>query len=413
MQERSWDVREVLANRSFLALWVGQLVSRAGDNFATVAALALVNQLSGSPMVIGLLALCTTLPPLFFGLVGGVFADRVDRRILMIASDVIRGVIVLLMLAVRRPEHIPLLYIGAFGLATVGAFFYPARNASIPHLVDEQHLMAANGLIQASELIALIFGAATAGFLVGYLGSDFAFLFDGGTYFFSAATLLTIHIPFNPPPERSRTTLRTLWDQMREGLGYIRSNRTLRHLMPVTAVGTLGFGAIIVLGLTYVTTVLKVGPQGLGLIYACQGLGVILGGMLIGQISERLPVHWLVAICMGLLGISIIGFAWSPHLGMVFLCTIAIGLSLVSVQASLNTLTQVLVPDEGRGRVASALSMVIGASTSASTALSGAFGSLFGVRSVFMVAGGICIVTGVVAFFTVRLPREFERPTSR
>ena len=388
-------------NRDFCALWIGQLLSQIGDNFVIVAILFVINALTDSPLALGMMALAATLPQLFLGLIGGVFVDRLDRKLVMIVSDVLRGLAVLALLLVQRADQLYIFYIVGFVMATAGLLFNPARNAVLPNIVSGEILLTANALIQASQIIAVILGASIAGLLIGLLGPGFAFVFDSFSFTVSAAAIATMSIPpVNPKPGKTKS--RVIWDQLVEGLLFIRHSSPLLHVMLTTAIATLGFGAIVVLGIIYLDEVLGIGAEGFGFLYAVQGLGVVIGGVMIGRFASNVRANWIVGGCMVTLGLAIIAFAVVPNYPLVLVAVAIIGLSIVVARAALATLTQALVPDEKRGRVESAVNMVIGTSTSASMALSGVFGDLIGVQAVFLTAGVITIVAGVAASYTLR-----------
>ncbi len=388
-------------NRDFLALWIGQLLSQIGDNFVIVAILFVINSLTGSPLALGALAVVATLPQLFFGLIGGVFVDRLDRKLVMIVSDVVRGLAVLTLLLVQRPDQLYILYIVSFVMATAGVFFNPARNAIIPGIVSEDNLLTANALMQANQIISVILGASIAGVIVGWLGPASAFVFDSFTFAFSAIAIATMTIP-TVNSNSGKTNGRVIWNQLVEGLLYIKRSSPLLHAIITTAVATFGFGAIMVLGIIYLDEILGMGAEGFGFLYAFQGLGVVIGGALIGRLASRVRTNRVVGGCMVLLGLSIIAFAVAPSYPLALVAVAIIGLSIVAARAALVTLTQLLVPNGKLGRVESAVTMVVGASTSASMALSGLFGDLIGVQAVFMAAGGITIAAGVAASYTLR-----------
>jgi DHA3 family macrolide efflux protein-like MFS transporter len=394
-------IASAFRNRNFCALWIGQLLSQIGDNFVIVAILFVISTLTGSPLAVGVLAVVATLPQLFLGLVGGVFVDRLNRKLVMVVSDTIRGLAVLLLLLVQRADQLYILYTVSFVMATVGLFFNPARNAVIPNIVSGEILLTANALMQANQIIAVILGASIAGLVIGWLGPASAFIFDSFSFAVSAVAITTMTIPpvsSNP----GKTKIRVIWNQLVEGLLFIRHNSHLLHVMITTAVATLGFGAIMVLGIIYLQEVLGMGAERFGFLYAFQGLGVVIGGVVIGRFTSNVRTNRVVGGCMVILGLAIIVFAVAPSYPLVLVAVAIIGLSIVAARAALATLTQSLVPDEKRGRVESAVTMVIGASTSASMVLSGLFGNLIGVQIVFIAAGVITIVAGVAAAYTLR-----------
>ena len=393
-------VADVLRYRNFLALWIGQLVSQVGDQFVIIAILVLINRLTRSTVPVGIVGLCFTAPQLLLGLVGGVFVDRWNRKMVMIVSDILRGLAVLALVMVQDSSQFYILYLVTFIMSAVGVFFAPARNAVIPNIVPERLLLVGNALIQASQVIAMILGASVAGFVVDWLGIGFAFVFDALTFFVSAVAITIMHVPHTTAASRQGDASK-IWAQLKEGLSFIKRNPFLTNLMVITGEATFGFAAIFVLGVMHLGDVLGVDAKGFGILYAVEGLGVVIGGTILTRFLSRVKTNWVVAICMVSLGISIIAFAAAPSYALVMVSMIVIGLSIVSARAALATLTQALVPDEKRGRVESAVAMVMGASTSASTGLAGLFGELIGVQAVFFAAGIITAAAGIGAGYVL------------
>ena len=396
----SGAIADALRYRSFLALWIGQLVSQVGDQFVIIAVLVLINRLTNSAVPVGIVGLCITAPQLLLGLVGGVFADRWDRKMMMIASDVLRGLAVLALVMVRETGQLYILYLVTFVASAVGVFFAPARNAVIPNVVPERLLLAANALIQGSQVIAMILGASMAGFIVDWLGIEFAFVFDALTFFASAVAIAVMQVPRTNIVKR-QGDLGEIWSQLKEGLAFIRRNPFLTNLMVITGQATFGFAAIFVLGVMHLGEELGMEASGFGILYAVEGLGAVVGGAILTRFFSRIRANWVVAVCMMALGASIIAFAAAPSYGLVLVSMVVIGLSIVSARAALATLTQALVPDEKRGRVESAVTMVIGAATSASAGMAGVFGDLIGVQAVFFAAGIITAAAGLGAGYVL------------
>ena len=280
-------------NRNFSALWIGQLLSQIGDSFVLVAILFVINTLTDSPLALGVLAVVATLPQLLLGLVGGVFVDRLDRKRVMIVTDIIRGLAVLTLVLINRADQLYILYIVSFVMATAGVFFNPARNAIIPSIVSGEVLLTANALMQANQIIAVILGASIAGLVVGWLGPASAFVFDSFTFTVSAVAIATMTIP-SVNSDSGKTNSRVIWNQLVEGLLFIRHSSPLLHAIITTAVATLGFGAIVVLGIVYLDEVLGMGAEGLGFLYAVQGLGVVIGGVMIGHFASRVRTNRIV-----------------------------------------------------------------------------------------------------------------------
>lgn len=396
-------VFELLQARDFKLLWVGQLFSQIGDNCLLVAAITLISSLSSSPLAILIPALSLVIPQVIFGMVGGVMADRWDRKTVMIASDVLRGLIVLSFLLVRSAGQLWILCLAAASLAAVGVFFYPARNAAIPNLVPQGLLLTANGLIQSSYIIALIVGPLIAGVAVE-LWMPAAIMIDSASFFFSAATIAVMRIPRSVQSSENPHAAGqgTVWQDMKVGLDFIRRNGALREVLTVTAVAMLGIGAIALLAIPHLKE--QLGATGLeyGLALSMLGIGSVLGGMVVSRVSRRLSASTTVGSMLVLAGGAIIAFACITNYGVVLASLACIGLCIVVARGSLDTITQALSPDSVRGRVQAAVNLIIASSTALAEGLAATFGSLFGVQAMFVAAGVITALTGMVSVFLLR-----------
>ena len=392
-----------MGNRDFQLLFTGQLFSQIGDQFLFIAALSIVNRLTASPIALSGLALAISIPQLAFGLMGGVLVDRFDRKRLLIVSDVLRALVILPVLLVNDRNSLWMLYPAAAGLATVGTAFYPARNAVIPNVVPPKLLLSANTLIQVSYILALIFGATLAGFVVKLWGADAAVWFDSATFLLSAALIAFMRIP-SKTPSQVHESARTVWGQLVQGLRYVIGSHLLLRVLAITAIAALGIGAIQILGLNFLNQRLNATEQDFGLMMAMVGIGVALGGAVVQRIASRMPANQVVGICLAGVGVAIIVFALAPRFGLVLIAAAGIGLCLVVARAGLATLTQQLVPDEVRGRVESAVNMMVSVSTAAAQGFSGVLGDphLLGVQGVFISAGAITLVAGISAIYALR-----------
>jgi MFS family permease len=407
-QEKATDRNAVLAlmsDRDFSALWVGQLFSQIGDRFRFVAVLVIVNELTGGdPLAITVLTFTVVIPQFLFGLLGGAVSDRVDRKTVMIVSDVLRGVLVLPVLLVDNPARLWIIYVGSIGMEIISVFFYPARNAVIPNIIGPGQLMTANALMQGSYIVALIIGSTLAGYLTALLGTSFAIVFDAVTFFFSAGAIMLMTIPpLAAAVNGERPTPAELWREVKAGLRFIQSRRDLLTVLVVTAVAMLGLGSIIVLGISYLETRLNVQAEGYGNTVASVGIGLLIGGLLISRIAGRVPANILVGGALLFVGVAMVAFAGAGSYTVVIIAGAVIGLCLVIARASLDTFTQALVPDEMLGRVQATVQMTLAVATAVAQGLAGVLAKLLNsVESVFVLAGLVTIFAGVAAIVLLR-----------
>jgi MFS family permease len=395
----------VLTNRDFLALWLSQLISKIGDNFAVVAGLVLINELAArTGLAVVVLAAAATIPQLF-ALASGVFIDRFSRKAVMIISDLLRACVILLPLLIQSSSQLWILYLSAFLLMGLSALYIPARNASIPNMVPEEDLLTANALVQATELVSLIAGASLATLVISLSSTSTAFFVDSLTFVVSGLFLLAARIPQGQPSAALSAPggeLRHFWAEFIDGVRYILGNTHLLQLMAITTMATLGLSATILLAAAYFQQLLGISAQYVGLLQATEGLGMAVGAVLISAYASWARSRQIVSITMIILGCGILIYAFVPVYWLVLAGALVVGLCVVSARTTLAAMTQALVPDSQRGRVESAMVTVIGIGTMGALIMAGILGDLVGPSAVFAFTGVVVLLSGVASVFALR-----------
>src|SRR5579859_4509445 len=347
-------LRALLKNRNYVPLWIGQMASYMGDQFMLIAALAVVSTLAprSSGIVTAGLALSNALPSILLGLIGGVFVDRLDRKAVMIASDIVRGLALFSLLLVNNnPAHLWIFFVVLAVTGAASTLFYPARASALPAIVPHHMLAGANALLEAGFVIALVFGALMAGVLVQTFGPNLAFSFNAVAYLFSAAMIALLRIPKHAIQPTADSSARQVWHELLEGLRYILYTRSMRYIMGMSIMISASIGAVLLLSLDYLTKQLRVGPSQYGFVIAILGVGIVIGGVMIQRLSKYLPTNRLVAAAIALNGLAMLGFVLQPNFAAVCVFTALIGFSMVVARAVLGTLTQAIPPEALRGRV--------------------------------------------------------------
>ena len=277
-------LRLLRTNRDFRLLYCGTLISLGGDWFLTVALLDLVLQLTGSATLASLMLLCQSLPIFLFTPIAGHAIDRVDRRKLVIAVDVMRTAACLLPLLARAPAMLPFAYAGVILISVGSAYFEPASQAALPNIVAQEELAPANILMGSTWGTMLAVGAALGGLITMRFGRDAAFLVDAASFLLSAGILWRMRVPFSERRERHEAP--PLLDSIRQTASYARQNP--RVLALLTSKGGYGLGAGVVAMLSvFGKEVFGAGAFGIGLLFAARGLGALLGPFLIRAVSTR------------------------------------------------------------------------------------------------------------------------------
>ncbi|HET9222791.1 MAG TPA: MFS transporter, partial [Roseiflexaceae bacterium] len=396
--EQTLTIREVLKLRDFRLLWLAQIVSDFGDSLTTLALLILVNQLTGSTAALATMAIVLAVPQVTFGLVAGVYVDRLDRKRIMIVSDLLRGMLVLGFTLVGSRDQLWLLYLIAFVQATIGTFFTPARGALTPQLVPSTGLLAANSLAQTSRIIFGLLGTAAAGVLIGALGVFWpAFMLDALSFFISAVLVGRIAALSRSGAPDSPGDARSILRQLGAGLKLILHTRVLLGILVVAGVMMLGLGAVNVLFVPLMINELQVPATWFGALELAQTAGMVLSGGLVALLAARFKPTWIVCAGAMALGIAIGLIALATNIWQILVMLFVVGAFVTPLQASIATLSQTSVADEVRGRIGASLNALITTASLISMALAGVLGDLIGVRSVFVVAGGISVCAGLAA----------------
>ncbi len=402
-QENNNGIRAVLAIADFRNLWIGQTISQIGDGMASLALLIVINQLTGSTAALATLMVVISVPQLIFGLLAGVFVDRWDRKKIMIVSDIVRGILVLGLIFVRRPEEVWFFYLLGFFQALVGVFFDPAKSALVPVIVPRSQLLAANSLSQTTRVVTSTIGAGLAGVLVGLAGNGgLAFGLDALSFFVSA--LFIARLSVSAAPGLAAGGVRQTLLQLRDGLVYLFSRRLLVSVMTVFAVTMLGLGAVNVLFVPFLANILKIPTEALGMIDAAQVVGMVLGSGLVAILAARLKAPQIIVIGMVMVGLMVAAIGMVNSVWLVMLCLFFLGLFLTPVQAAASTLMQAAVSNDLRGRAGAALSTVTTTASVISMGCAGLLGDAIGIRQVFYLSGFIAVLAGLLAAVMMRDP---------
>jgi MFS family permease len=336
-------------NRDFRLLYIGALISLGGDWFLTVALLDLVLQLTGSATLASLMLLCQSLPIFFFTPIAGHVIDRVDRRKLMIAVDIMRTGACLLPLLARTPALLPFAFAGVIAISIGSAYFEPASQAALPNIVAPEELGPANVLMGSTWGTMLAAGAAIGGLVTAKFGRDVSFVVDSVSFLLSAAVLWRMRTSFSE--ERGNHERPPLLESIRETFRYARAHP--RVLALLTTKGGYGIAAGVVAMLSvFGRQVFKAGALGIGLLFAARGLGALVGPFLVRAVARTDDAQYRSIIWAVLLfGGGYTSLALSPTLAIGL---IAIFFAHLGGGASWQVSTYGLqreTPDYIRGRV--------------------------------------------------------------
>lgn len=397
-----------LRDPEFRKLWVAMCVSLLGDGAFLVAVAWQVYELSDAPTAMSIVGIAMTVPTILFLLVGGVASDRFDRRMLMVAADLLRALAgaVLAGLALGGVLEVWHIAILAALYGTGAAFFAPAFDALVPDIVPVERLAQANALDQlVRPLVLRMAGPALGGILVAAGGTGLVFALDSGSFLFSAAMLVLVRVPAKAAQPGSLSVVRDL----AEGWRFVRGRVWLWATFASAAVAYLCFmGPVEVLLPYLVKNELDGSARDLGVVFAAGGLGSVACALAMGQrdIPRRGITFMYVAWTLATLAVA--GYGLSSALWQLMLAALAFNALETAGTIVWATMKQRHVPRAMLGRVSSLDWLISIGLLPLSFALTGPVAGAIGTRGTLVAAGVVGAVVTCAAFFVPGM-RDIER----
>jgi MFS family permease len=342
------------SRRDFWKFLTGQTISVLGSAFSGFALPLLIFQLTHSPLSLAIATATFALPHLLFGLFIGAWVDRVDRKRLMIAVDVLMALAlaVIPILALVHQLNVLWIYAVQFTVSSLGLVFEQAEFTAIPSLVGDIDLVTANGRINASYQASEVAGPTIAGAIATVVSIPALLVIDSVSYLVSATMLATIKVGFNRSTREAKGTTRILAD-IGEGLRYVWSHPVLRNISLMMMLFNLVNSTFYAQSVYYAKERLHTSNFELGIFFAAGSVGAILFSLLAGRLRRRFSFSAVVIGCLALSGVFTVIFAFIPWLWLAlpFLLLREGVLSLLNINTF--SLRQAIVPDQMLGRVLS------------------------------------------------------------
>lgn len=383
---------QTLRHRDFRLLWIADCVAVLGTQVQTVAITWHIFELTGDPLKLGLLGLFRFIPGLLFGFYGGVIADRRDRRLILIVSHIALMATAAVLMGTTASGVTSLWTI--YGVTMVASAFNgfagPARQAIIPTLVPRNELVGASTLTNLAMQTAQIAGPALGGVMIGALGLTAAYAV--GTFTFLAVIMAALLIQAR---ERVVTTTATGFEAVKEGLGFLWATPILLAVMSLDFIATF-FAASTTLMPIFAEDILRMGPNGLGLLLSAPAAGAVIGSfvMSVAPMPQR-PGRAIILAVLAF-GICILGFGASSILWLSLLFLAGSGAADAISMAMRHTIRNLVTPDDFRGRIAAAHTTFARGGPQLGEVESGVLASFAGVQ--FTVAiGGLATILGCLA----------------
>ena len=349
---------------AYRAIWLGSVVSLAGDWFTLIALYSLLEEYTGRSEAVGLMLMARFLPPAFFSPLAGVVADRFSRKHVMVLCDLLRAVVVLGFLLVKTREDVWLVYALTFVQMSLAAFFDPTEQASIGSTVEPHEVVTANTLQGATWSAMLGIGAVLGGLLTATVGRNASFMVDAASYLLSAFFISRTVVPrvVQPPPAPTLAGKLGLTDLF-EGLALVRSQPQIRRVLWVkTGWGITGGAALMLYAVMgrHVFGVPGIPDAGVGVLLGMRGIGALIGPLVARRMGGDSPAFLERAIgwSFGVTAIFWALFAFAPNLALAAICLALAHTGVATQWVFSSSLINLRVENRFRGRVFAVDSML-------------------------------------------------------
>jgi MFS family permease len=393
-EQRNGLLRTVLAHRDLRLLLAGQAASQTGDWLYSVSLLAFVYAETRSPTWVAVAGIVRLLPYLIFGTLGGVVADRYERRAVMIASDLVRAA-TMFALALAAASGSVGIALAIVGVSVIAATPYqPALSAMIPSLVPEDDLAAANSGMSVIENVALALGPALGGVLLMVGSAATAFALNGVTFLVSTLLLQLVRARSKGSQESQDEPFIS---RLTAGFSAIAHSTDVAMLMAAIFAATILYGLESVLLVVVSEERLGTGSDGVGWLFAAMGVGGLLGAGLSSRLAASPRPAGPLCLSMSLLGAAFVGLAFTfvPAVAYALLTLDGAGAVLLDVLAV--TLLQRTVAQDVLARVFGIMMTLAVGGTLLGSLLAPVLLNLFGVRTALLITGGMLPVLVLIA----------------
>jgi len=395
---------DVLRNRNFSFLWVGQIISNFGDRFTYMANMALiVFNWGGSAMETGGMFIAMSLPAIVLGPIAGVFVDRYNKKKVMILCDLARAAIVPLLIFA---DSLIQVYIIVFFISSISRFFYPARSAMIPSIVKREQLLVANSLSNSTYEFSAIAGYAIGGMLVGILGVKMVFIIDSISFLVSALFILMVYfVPIKKNITMTGNTIGRIVEELKSGVRYSYVERRVLFILLLLGSAILAFAGINILWVILIRDVMGMGIEGMGALESVFGGGMLIGTFVVGFIGHKYRNKRLILSGFGVSSLSLLMIGLIPLLAPVLFFAFLAGAFISFVNIPTVTVLQKVVPEDMLGRVFALLGTMTESAGVISMVAIGFLADIFPVQSLIV---GLSLALLMVTIVGFMVPVELE-----
>lgn len=384
----------VFSNFGFMLLWLGQLTSQLADRIFVYVLMILIYQSTHSNLGVALPLLAFGIPSVLVSPWAGIIVDRLDRKGILVISDVIRGLLILLLIPLIA-KSLLWIFLVSLLIYTAAQFFAPAESSSIPELVEKHNLIVANSLFMITWMASSVVGFGLGAPIVNLFSEKTTFVIAAVLYFFSAAAIFLI--PLRPATQPK--TRREIWDDILIGFKFISRSDVVKYSLLKLFVAASAIATLSLLAISYASDILKIGERNFGYLIIAAGVGMVMGMFTLERLRHYFKMGTIVVASFLGSGLLLIWLANIRDLQLAMFLIMLLGLGNIYITSSIQTILQHAIPRQIRGRVFGVQNMVVNSAFTLPVVLFGFIADLFGILTALSLLGVVVLAMGVAGLF--------------
>jgi len=394
--DRSFGFAAVLGNAGFLMLWLGQITSQLADRVFVYVLMIIIYQLTKSNLGVSLPLLAFGIPSVLVSPWAGVFVDKLDRKWIMVISDVLRGLLILLIIPLIF-KSVGLIFLVSLLIYSAAQFFAPAETSSIPELVDKKNLIVANSLFMLTWMATSVVGFGLGAPLVNLFEEKGTFVAAAALYLISAGAILLVPLKFRrqaPPNPKGN-----VWGDIGVAFEFIRRNQVVRYSLYKLFVAATAVATLSLLAIAYANEVLHIGERNFGYLIIAIGVGMLLGMGTLERLRHYVKKGTIVVSSFIFSGVILILLGRVTNVPLATLLIVLLGAGNIYITSSIQTILQNKIPRQLRGRVFGVQNMLINSAFTLPVILFGAVADWWGILIALSALGWMVLLMGVAGIF--------------
>jgi MFS family permease len=396
------DALRALKHRNFRLFFCGQSISLVGTWMTRLATSWLVYRLTGSTFLLGVIGFAGQIPTFLVAPLAGVWADRWDRRRVLLVTQFLAAIQSLLLAALTLAGHITMWEIATLSVfqGLINAFDMPARQSFLVQMVNGRADLG-NAIALNSTMVnaARLLGPALAGITIAAVGEGYCFLIDGLSYFAVLASLLAMKVAAEPAKKSGASVL----VQLKEGWDYVSTFAPIRTVLLLFVVISFMGVPYTVLMPVFATKILHGGPHTLGFLMGSAGVGAVISALSLAARKSVRGLYRVIPAMAAMFGAGLIAFSFSRNFWLSFALMAVTGFGMMQLFAASNTVMQTIVEDDKRGRVMGYWTMAYMGASPFGSLLAGSLAPVIGAPGTVLLCGLGCLIGA--AWFWLQIPK--------